>query len=75
MQKNTYEAVELLMDEKKKDRKDIMFEKGENMKNPWDKWTRKANNFLKKQKKKGVKTHDFRKTTATNLYKKTGDIL
>ena len=53
---------------------DEIFKKGKGL-DPYNMWTKKTNLFLRKQKMKGVTTHDFRKTTATNLYKKTRNIL
>jgi integrase len=64
-------AVEDLMEDRKHDKKTVMFEEGKNSKDLYNMWTKKVNLFLSKQTpdgKRKITTHDFRKTTATNLY-------
>ena len=55
-----------------------MFVEGGNETNLYDMWNKRVNNFLETQKPKGMRkitTHDFRTTTATNLYNTTKDIM
>ena len=75
MQQDTWDAVKVLMDESKHNRDSVIFDKGSNVEQPYNMWTKKLNVFLKRQKMKGISTHDFRKTTATNLYRKTNNLL
>jgi integrase len=75
VQQDTWDAVKVLMDESKHNRDSVIFDKGSNVEQPYNMWTKRLNVFLRRQKMKGITTHDFRKTTATNLYRKTGKIL
>jgi integrase len=51
---------------------DEIFKKGR-ASDPYNAWTRKVNRFLKDNG--GYTTHDFRRTTATNIYRDTKNIL
>ena len=65
------------MSDRKHDKNTVMFEVGKNSKDLYNKWTKKVNFFLEKQSQEGRKitTHDFRATTATNIWKRTKDIV
>ena len=68
--KTCYKAVEDFLDASKKSREAIMFTPGEG-RHKTSKWCMKVGRFFASRGIKGVQTHDFRATLATDLYKES----
>ena len=64
----SYNAVENFIDASKASLDTIMFTPGEG-RHKTSKWCKKVSRFFCRKGVKGVQTHDFRSTLATNLYK------
>ncbi len=68
----THSAVEAFCKERKAGDDEVMFPAGDGI-NPANKWVKKVAKFYKRRGYT-VRTHDFRVTTATQLYEETKDI-
>ena len=64
----SFKAVKTFMDTSEASPEEIMFTPGEG-RHTTSKWCMKVSRFFNKNGIEGVKTHDFRVTLATDLYK------